>query len=427
MTAEIPAVLRAIPALAGIDPVTLDALAARARTASLGAGELLIEEGSAPDGFYVVIDGELEARKRNERIATCVAGDVVGEMALFEGTARSATVVATQPSRVLVFERGALEELLGATPSAAFAILRIVATRLRRTEEVLQRGERLAALGRIAGGLAHELNNPATAVGRGAATLAEHVAALVALGPPLPGGAAVSGIDPITREARERVIAEQLLGKGVAEAWDLAPALAARGATTSELAALDADGLRRAGHLAAATDAAAGIREGARRIEALVGAVKVHTRVGRDDAAGDVDVVDSLERTLLLFGHRLRNVAIVRHLASARVTGWPAELGQVWMNLIDNALDAMGERGTLTLRTRTIGDEVEVAITDTGPGVSAAIRPHLFEPFVTGKPPGAGSGLGLSICRHVVVARHRGRIDVDSEPGRTTFRVVLPS
>ncbi len=425
-------VLRGIPALSGIDATTLGALAARARPASVAAGQVLIEEGSPPDDFFVVIDGELEARKRaggtDTRIAVCTQGDVVGEMALFEGTARTATVVATQASRVLVFERSALEELLAATPGAALAILRMVAARLRRSEEVLQRGERLAALGRIAGGLAHELNNPATAVQRGAAALAEHVAALIALGAPLPGGASISGVDPIAREARERAIAEHLTAAGVDEAWELAPALAARGASTAELAAFDRDGLRRIGHLAAATDAAAEVREGARRIVDLVGAVKVHTRVGRETAAAEIDVNDSVERTLLLFGHRLRSITVERDFdpRGPRVTGWPAELGQVWMNLIDNALDAMGERGTLRLRTRKLGDETEVTVSDTGPGIPEAIRPHLFEPFVTGKPPGAGSGLGLSISRHIVVARHHGRIDVETSANGTTFRVVLP-
>jgi len=425
-------VLRAIPALSGIDADTLGALAARARPRSVAPGEVLIDEGSAPDNFFVVIDGELEARKRtagtDTRIAVCVQGDLVGEMALFEGTARTATVVATQPSHVLVFERSALEELLAATPGAALAVLRMVAARLRRSEEVLQRGERLAALGRIAGGLAHELNNPATAVQRGAAALGDHVAALVVLGAALPGGKAVSGVDPIQREARERAIAEHLTAAGVDEAWDLAPALAARGASTAELAAHDRDGLRRIGHLAAAIDAAAEVREGARRIADLVGAVKVHTRVGRDLAPAAVDLNDSVERTLLLFGHRLRGVTVARDFdpRGPVIQGWAAELGQVWMNVIDNALDAMGERGTLTLRSRGLGDEVEVVFTDTGPGIPDVVRPHLFEPFVTGKAPGAGSGLGLSISRHIIVARHRGRMDFESVPGRTSFRVVLP-
>jgi signal transduction histidine kinase len=96
------------------------------------------------------------------------------------------------------------------------------------------------------------------------------------------------------------------------------------------------------------------------------------------------------------------------------------------MNLVDNAIDAIGERGTMAIRLRGLGDEVEVAITDSGPGIPDEVRPHLFEPFVTSKPPGAGSGLGLSICRHIVVNRHGGRIDAESAPGRTTFRVVLP-
>jgi signal transduction histidine kinase len=420
-------VLRRIPALAGIDDGVLAALAARARPASLAAGEVLIEEGSAPDHFFVVVEGELEARKRaaagDARVAMVHAGDLIGEMALFEGTARTATVVATRPSQVLVFERALLEELLAATPGAAFAVLRMVATRLRRTEEVLQRGERLAALGRIAGGLAHELNNPATAVQRSAAALVEHVEALAgtAVAAPVPA-------DPLVREARERALAGRLDAAGVAEAWDLAPALAARGVTPEELAGHDAAALRRIGHLAAAAAAAAEVREGARRIAELVGAVKLHTRVGRDAAPGEVDLIDSLERTLLLFGHRLRHVAVARELdpAARRITGWPAELGQVWMNLVDNAIDAIGERGTLAIRLRGLGDEVEVAITDSGPGIPDEVRPHLFEPFVTSKPPGAGSGLGLSICRHIVVNRHGGRIDAESTPGRTTFRVVLP-
>jgi len=160
----------------------------------------------------------------------------------------------------------------------------------------------------------------------------------------------------------------------------------------------------------------------------LVGAVKSYAYLDRGGVV-ETDIREGLEMTLTVLGHKLKHtqIEVVRHYAPdmplMSVRG--SELNQVWTNLIDNAVDAMGGHGTLTLHAQRDGDGVRVSVCDTGSGVADSIRERLFEPFATTKPPGSGTGLGLHIS-HSVVARQGGRIDVESAPGRTCFIVTLP-
>lgn len=299
--------------------------------------------------------------------------------------------------------------------------------------------------------VAHELNNPAAAVRRGVAHLAEALQRMGALDRRLgaldldedefnaladrarsaarsPGPA-----DALDRSDAEDAIEAWLDHQDVPEPWDLAPALAAMGydvPTLERLAAEPGASLPVLRWLAARHEIhslLSGIDAGAARVASIAQGLKDHARP-EPAAAEPVDIHQELEETLRILRGMLGDVEIRRDLAARlpEVQAYPGELGQVWTNLVDNAIYAMGGRGTLTLRTRATEDWVEVEVQDDGSGIPAEIQPRIFDPFFTTKGPDGGMGLGLDISRAIIADRHRGSLTFTSEPGRTTFTVRLP-
>ncbi|MGZ8475729.1 MAG: sensor histidine kinase, partial [Candidatus Limnocylindria bacterium] len=225
--------------------------------------------------------------------------------------------------------------------------------------------------------------------------------------------------------ALERADAADAL-TGVADAAGAAALLDA-GWTTEALSALPSGTVAWLAADASVSELLGELRLAAERISEIVDAVKGYTYLDRAPVQR-VDVRIGLQQTLVILRSKLKDrVEIHREFADdvPEIEASGSELNQVWTNLIDNAADAMGGRGTLTLRVDRHGDGVQVSVCDTGPGIADRIRDRLFEPFATTKPPGSGTGLGLHIS-HSVVARHGGRIEVESEPGRTCFVVTLP-
>jgi signal transduction histidine kinase len=317
--------------------------------------------------------------------------------------------------------------------------------------------EKLFAVGKLAAGLAHELNNPAAAAARGVATLreyerrrqeafdefaatgaaAERLSALVALGREasdrtLP----VERLDPLAESDREQELAELLDRRGLADARELASVLAEarlgpewvdRVTTAVGDGALDA-GLRFLAAGAAARVVLGELEEATTRIADLVGAVRNYSYLDQAPTQ-EVDIHEGLESTLALLSHKLRGkqIEVVRdfdtELPSIEATG--SELNQVWTNLIDNAVDALQEGGRITLRTRRRGPRLCIEICDNGPGVPDELQARIFEAFFTTKPVGRGTGLGLDIVQRILV-RHRGEVRLQSQPGETHFQVLLP-
>jgi signal transduction histidine kinase len=328
---------------------------------------------------------------------------------------------------------------------------------LSNVNEVVGQRERLLALGKLSAGLTHELNNPAAAALRAADLLQDRFAglrqklALLAAGT-IDGRVLGSltglleefvgrvGTAPdlpaLERSDREDELGEWMEDRDVGTPWEMAPTFVAAGLVAEELGrvadAVAPEDLGPALHwLASALETELllrEIRDSTGRISALVNAAKQYSQLDRAPHQ-DTDLHAGLDATLVMLGAKIpAGVTVVKEYDRALplVPGYPAELNQVWTNLIVNALDAMGGAGTLTVRTGRDGDSAVVEVADTGPGIPEALRRRVFEPFFTTKPVGQGTGLGLDVSWRIVVNRHGGDLRVSSRPGATRFQVRLP-
>lgn len=452
--------LRRLQLFAALPDADLDWLSEQAEPYVLKAGEVLIEEGAPGDAAFIVLDGELEVTKKSDVQDIVIAmrdpGEVVGEMALLDQSPRMATVRAIRDSNLLKIRGETFQELLSQKPSAALAILQTVSRRLRQNEALLRQSEKMAALGTLSAGLAHELNNPAAAVRRSVdqlrAELAGWTKASIDLDHCTLTPAQIRIITdlktaiesrvkpdltlaPLTQSDREAEIQAWLEGRGLSEAWELAPALVSCDwelAPLKELeSAFDPETLMLVVKWLAAGCAVYSLLDevgmGAGRISEIVKSVKAYSYLDQAPVQ-EVDVREGLENTLVILKHKTKEgVRIRREYASdlPHIEAYGSELNQVWTNIIDNAVDAMNGKGELILRTAFKDGSVLVEIEDNGPGIPPEIQGRIFEPFFTTKPPGLGTGLGLHIA-YTIVNKHYGQIRVTSQPGRTVFQASLP-
>lgn len=431
--AEIAERLRDTPLFGGLDDAQLLRLVELGEIVDLANDDMLIREGDVADALYVVLDGTLEVTKQSGAsqipLAQVGPGSLQGEIAALEGGRRLASVRAIGEAEVLRIPVDTIRELLDAGPDVALAVIRTAVARLREMEATLREREKLAGLGTLAAGLAHELNNPAAAALRSVNALEKAVSAAESLPRPVPPPRPPADTPP-PRNALERADRIAELERFAPDA-DGASALAEVGWTAGALAAVPADTIPWLAADASVRQLLGELEMALSRISEIVGAVKGYTYLDQAPVQR-VDVRIGLEQTLVILRHRLRDIDVTTEFADdlPEIEAHGSELNQVWTNIVDNAVDAMDGRGSLSIRAdpepELGGVGVRVTICDSGPGIADEVRKRLFEPFYTTKEPGKGTGLGLHIS-HSVVAQHGGRIEVESQSGRTCFIVTLPA
>ena len=460
MNTDLVKEFRNIPIFADLTDEELGWLADHSEVATAEAGEIVIHENDPADTMIIYLEGETDGRRESAGpdapVYTARAGMVTGMLPFSRMTHYTITARAVTPLRVARIAKTFFPEMLNKIPSLGPRLVGILSDRVREaTKQDLAR-EKLASLGKLSAGLAHELNNPAAAAARAANTLRgifdkREQASLEIDQQNLPPEARAS-LRMIETKAREMQLDGQpknalelsdmqselqswLEDHGVDDGWEVAPVLADAGVRVEHLERLSqkfsapAMGavIRRFGATLEISRLLTDIEHSSCRISELVKAIKEYSFM--DEAPRqEVDVAKGIESTLVMLNHKLKHgVTVVKNFDPnlPRIFSYGSELNQVWTNLIDNAADAMKGKGELRIRTMREGDEVLVEFVDNGPGIPPEIQTKIFDPFFTTKPIGEGTGLGLDTV-YRIVRKHRGNVSVVSRPGNTCFRVRLP-
>lgn len=446
-----------VPAFADLPEWQIVWFLAQSQEMHVKAGDTYVRQGDPADWMFVILEGQFQWRGEfggETVVLSGKPGDVTGVLPFSRMTQFTVSGRAVTDGRMLRFPASLLPDLVQRMPELAKRLVGLMSDRIRETTRIEQQRDRLASLGKLSAGLAHELNNPASAAKRATSQLRDILKkirdASLDLGTRDLTAAQKSEIekleasftqpdvtppDALTISDLEDQIDALLRSHGQNDLWQLAAGLARRNIKPEVLeslfANLDGDTARAAlVRIGASVEVASLLHEiesSTSRISDLVLAIKEYTYMDQA-AVQNVDIVKSLETTLTILNHKLRQgVAVQRDYQRVPllVNSFGSELNQVWTNIIDNAIDAMHGKGELRIRTYREDTCVVVEIGDNGPGIAPGVQPHIFEPFFTTKGVGEGTGLGLDTVLRIV-KKHRGNIQVSSKPGDTRFQVWLP-
>jgi signal transduction histidine kinase len=449
--------LRRVQEFADLPDDQLDWFLSQGQELNLKAGDIYARQGDPADAMFVILEGHLQGRGElggETFVFDLEPGDVTGVLPFSRMKQFTVSGRALADSRALRFPASLFPDLVQKMPLLTQRLVGLMSDRIRETTRMEQQRDRLASLGKLSAGLAHELNNPASAAKRAASQMSEILKkirdASLELGRRDLTPTQKSEIekmeasftqpdvippDALTMSDLEDQIDSLLRSHGQNDLWMLAAGLARRNIkpemVESLFANLDAETARAAlVRIAASVEIASLLHEiesSTSRISDLVGAIKAYTHMDLSPVL-NVDVVKGLETTLTILNHKLKlGVAVQRDYQGVPllVNSFGSELNQVWTNIIDNAIDAMHGNGEIRIRTYSYDGCAVIEITDNGPGIPEEVLPHIFEPFFTTKGVGEGTGLGLDTVQRIV-KKHRGNIQVSSKPGETRFQVWLP-
>jgi signal transduction histidine kinase len=453
---EIIEALKRVPPLHGMEECELEWLAAHGIERKIAAGTTLFNEGDVADTMTILLRGEVHVRRERGAPAALFIGRtgmITGLLPFSRMKTYGGHGFAVTDLWGLEFPRDTFGEMTAAVPSMTQRCVSVLLDRVREITRLEQQAEKLNALGKLAGNLAHEMNNPASAAQRAASGLLdelrvyghekyrlgalcldeEHLLRVRDWQDSIRGEGKILTEDSAQHAVLEDSLQAWLKVHGVDETWKIAPELAELGVTVTQLEPLeflDAAALSVVlGQFASSVRAeriAEAMLDSTARIFDLIRAIKDYSYMDQAPIQ-EVDVRQALENTLTMLQSRLAHVEIERRYETGLplIAAYGSELNQVWMALLENALDAINDNGKITLGAKRSGDMLLIEVWDNGPGIPQEIQDRIFEPFFTTKPTGAALGLGLDTVQRVV-RRHRGYVHVQSEPGATCFEVRLP-
>jgi signal transduction histidine kinase len=451
--------LRHVGPLAGMTDEEYLWLATNGTELFIDANVTVFEQGEPADAMTILLKGEVQVQRDRIGVSPVMfigrAGQITGLLPYSRMKTWGGRGVTTAPTWAVRYDRSLFPRMLAEIPSMAQRVVSILLDRSREITRMEQQSEKLNALGKLAGNLAHELNNPASAAQRAASGMLqeleifgrerfrlgslcfqpEHVEALREWDEHM--RSSLQGkptLTPAEIAIREEALVRWLHERQIANTGQIAPEFAEAGITPEHLAALptfltaESTALLLSQHASTlrAERMAEAMLDSTARIFDLIRAIKDYSYMDQAPIQ-DVDVPQSLENTLAMLGSRLQHVVVERNYESnlPLISAYGGELNQVWTALLENALDAIRNRGRITLRVRRASELILAEVEDDGPGIPKDQQGRIFEPFFTTKAPGHGLGLGLDTAQRIV-RMHRGFLTVASMPGRTCFQVALP-
>ena len=460
MTTDID-ILHQSALFADVSDDEIASILAQGEAVHLQQGDVLFTEGTPATNFYILLEGNLQITRLMNGQEVVIAdhadsGSFTGEVPLLTGTPYVATAHALQQTRVIRFSAETFQHMLVSCSPVTKAVLPTLASRIRDMEVLTMQQEKLAALGKLSAGLAHELNNPAAAAQRGASQLRDTLLTLQTLNFSLHSSEPIVKVltsfqqdamhratqalplEPLAQSDREDELASWLEDHAISSGWELAPTFVESGLDTAWFATLAEqvqDGTLQnfipiLEKILQVFGLLNSVEQSTGRIATLVKAVKDYSYMDQAPLQ-EVDIHEGLENTLTMLHHKLKDITITRDYDRSlpHINAYGSELNQLWTNLLDNASDALdtvvGEKH-IWIRTRREQECVLIEIEDNGSGIPEEVRMHIFEPFFTTKGVGKGTGLGLDIAYRIVVNRHHGDLSVTSLPGNTRFQVRLP-
>lgn len=453
--------LAAFSALSEVPRKQIQWVVDRGELQEVSAGELFFKRGDPIDNMIMVMEGHITFRMiqngQYKNIGQMKAGDVSGALPYSRAQSSSAEGVAEVATRIYTLKKNHFRDLICECQEFTEVLVHLMTDRVRDSTKRAQQNEKLMALGKISAGLAHELNNPAAAIVRSSESLQKHLSHVPdkfkrvismkvtdeqvdcvneLLHSKINGGVNKSE-SLMERTNREDELTDWLEDNGYGDCYALSETLAEYGFCEDDLDQLKSDlnaeifpsVIEWIDNVLTTEKMVGEIKEASNRISKLVSSVKSYSHMDRAGDQEPTNVHIGIHNTLTILNHKLKKnkVKLLEELDPGlpNIDASPGELNQVWTNVIDNALDAMEGGGTLTIITQKIGSNVNVQISDSGPGIPKEVQDRIFEPFFTTKDIGKGTGMGLEVVQRIVEG-HKGSIKLTSEPGNTNFEFCFP-